>query len=103
MTVVIYGASDDLIEVEGDANEEFSTDGAGGVSVLVVGGHGEIVKVTPLLGAWWSAHAQIIAPGPRGHEVSVAQVARPGREPGGDMGVQVNMAPPLRVFKVVNE
>ena len=99
MTVVIYGASDDLIEVEGDVREEFSTDGEGGESVLVVGSKGEIVKVTPRLNDWWSAEAQIIA----GEGVTVMQVVRPGHEPGGDMGVQVNMVPPLRVFKVVNE
>lgn len=39
MSVTIYGASDDLIEVDGDIYEEFSGDFADGVYVYTSAGH----------------------------------------------------------------
>lgn len=61
MSIVIYGASDDLVEVEGDIEEEFSAFGdedgnvivatSTGVVVRVVYDHEGIWRITPLVGA----------------------------------------------------
>lgn len=62
MSITIYGASDDLIEVEGDVDEEFSAlgddEGTGGLIVTNLGDvvqvaydrHG-IWRITPLAGS----------------------------------------------------
>lgn len=43
-SVTIYGASDDLIEVEGATEEEFNVDTSGG-TVLVVGPNSSVARV----------------------------------------------------------
>lgn len=103
MSVIIYGASDDLIEVEGDVSEEFSHNGGDEV-VLVVGGHGQLVLVSVFMdpSGDWSTSAKILRPGQRGKEASVTTIVRPGCEPGGDMGCQVFISKPVDVFKLDN-
>lgn len=79
--VTIYGASDDLIEVEGDVRDEFYVSEEGG-TVLVIGPNGEVVKVRCGLGDVWTATPQTV----RG-QVGIEQGPRPDGGEHGDMAV----------------
>lgn len=77
-TVVVYGASDDLIEVEVyDSNkpgepvwsEEYAYTEDPLSSILIVGMAGQVVQVSPVLtSAGWASQVSVVRPGSRGHE-----------------------------------
>jgi hypothetical protein len=97
-SVVIHGASDDLIEVLGDTLEEFPCDGRG--ELVVIGPGGEVVEVTVELDESWSASAKIIR---ASRSLRVETIPRPGTGDGeslshleGDMAVRIEFADAYR-------
>lgn len=92
--VTIYGASDDLIEVEGDVSLEFPCDGSG--TLAVIGAHGEIAEVSVSLDEWWEASASLVR---YPHMIRAESVVRPGRaEDSEDMALRIVLdgdEPPL--------
>lgn len=97
--ITVYGASDDLIEVEGEVEEEFYCDESG--TILLIGSSGAVVEVYVELESEWSATARIRRPGPRGNKVIVTTIPRPGEHgEDGDMAVAITgLGTPL-VYKV---
>lgn len=100
-TVVIYGASDDLVYAVGGGNDlEFSYDPD--AKIVVVGQAGQVVEVRPILHDDWNATVMVVQQGS-----SVAQweiVPRPDIEwfGRGDQGVAVNVGPLPLIYKAVD-
>lgn len=87
-SVVIHGASDDLIEVVGDVLEEFPCDGSG--QLVVIGPGGEVVEVVVELDEAWTARAKIIR---ASRSLRVETVPRPGDYGDeGDMAIRIEFA-----------
>lgn len=105
--ILVYGASDDLIEVECEElgiSEEFSYSSPEDQEILLVGSHGQAVLIRPALLGDWTFTTKIISPGARGYEVIVSKVPRPDTEwkGDGDVAASVRMyGGKVRVFKVV--
>lgn len=86
--ITVYGASDDLIEIEGDVRDEFDVPAKG--AVLVIGPSGEVVKVVcELADAGWTATPQIVR---GGSTVGIEQGPRPDNDEEGDMAVTLRFS-----------
>lgn len=101
--LIIYGASDDLIEIEGDFQEEFSTGASGEETVAVVGlDFGGLALVIPYLShydGYWTAQVKLY-----GQAVTWEEqvIDRPHGDSGGDQGVKLTFPDThFKVFKTV--
>lgn len=103
--ITIYGASDDLIEIETKDKsiyDEWVYRSNNSVSVLVLGAAGEAIEVTPVLtAAAWNAMVRWVHEGNDGG--SVRWIKRPdGSGDPEDRGVVVTVTAPAKVKRVVN-
>lgn len=85
--VIVYGASDDLIEVDGAITDEFDVPSHG--TVLIVTPGGGIVEVECALAADWSATASVRR-NDTDHLLTTETIDRPGFEgENGDMAIKI--------------
>lgn len=99
--VIIYGASDDLIEVEGDYYEEWSYEDYQKPAVIVIGEDGSVVQVRLRLSDVWSANVRLVRAGSKATEVSYTVVPRPGHSADDDQAAEVVVPGKPLVYKVV--
>lgn len=97
-TVQVYGYSDDLVEVDGDANEEFSYHEEDDPGVLIAGGTGELIVVRPRFDDCWANFVLIVSEGTSG-AVKVNAKQRVGGQPG-DTETVIQMPKPIVVFRL---
>lgn len=100
--LIIYGASDDLIEVDGDFREEYTTGASGDESVLVAGlDFGGVAVVTPYMNnfdGYWTASTKFYG---QAKTWESEAIDRPDYEEG-DQGVKLRFPDEqFRVFKIV--
>ena len=100
MSVLIYGASDDLIEIDGDVYEEYSYDDDERATIVVISDSGGVIEVTPVFGENWTAEVKLLRPGASGEEITYNVVPRPDSPEDGDLAVEVHVKNPL-VYKAV--
>ena len=98
MSLLIYGASDDLIEVEGDFREEYAynDDEDNRAVIVVIAGDGAVLEVEPTLSSTWTAAVRE----PRG-SIPWEIVPRPDASEPGDLAVRVDVESAL-VYKAVS-
>lgn len=82
MTTIIYGASDDLIEVEGDIREEFSGSQVDDQGTYVYVSTGDVLRMRLEVEGW---RAQVVIMGNSYTKV----VPRPDRPDSGDEAIEV--------------
>lgn len=85
--VIVYGASDDLIEVDGAIIDEFDVPGEGTVLIITPGGG--VIEVRCELGGDWSAAASLRR-NDTDYLLTTETVDRPGFEgENGDMAIKI--------------
>lgn len=90
-SLIIYGASDDLIEVDGDYRNEYPTDGQGKDIILVAGYDiGGVALIVPYMGPLgdWTTDCKFLGPACNWKSATIDRPDHYGED--GDKGVQLD-------------